>query len=701
MRQAPASFLVLVAALPGLAAAAPAPPRFDAGGRAIGEPLSDRVASYVIDARLDPGGRALTGRETVTWVNRSAVPQSSLWFHAYWNAFKNASSTFYRDAVVQQGFRDETPSLTGRYPSRKPDEWGWMRLTAATLPDGTDLLPSLRWQHPDDDNADDQTVFTLTLPQPVPPGGTVTLQLAWESRIPRVVARAGYSGDYYLFGQWFPKLGVLEVPPTRGATEPRWNAHQYHAASEFYADFGTYDVTLTVPGRFVVGASGVRTARTENADGTVTHRFHQDDVQEFAWTAYPGFIEVEDVFREDGLPEVALSVLIDPRYRATVAPTLAALKASLHHYGRWWMPYPYPHITVVAPPPSRFNGTAGMEYPTFFTTVSRRDPAGDKDFALWEVTAHEFGHNYWMGLLASNEFEEAWLDEGINTYGTAKLLETEGVKANLAHLLGQPVRALVQPFIQTSGDEWARNARFLALRWTSPIVRDAWKFRTTSDYAANAYSRPMLALRQLELTLGPDVFARILRTYVERWAFKHPATADFFAVAREVSGRDLSGFEQQFFHGTAGLDLAVADISCETAPASVAGAFDDARGIPRVQAWKEPEPPDAGPVVCTVTVERRAPAVLPAALRVTFEDGSVVDESWDAQDTWRRFVYHRTGRGGRVREARIDPGGVDLLDAARVNDARSRRLTPHPPTAVAGWFFYAAQIATLLLGAAL
>jgi hypothetical protein len=103
-------------------------------------------------------------------------------------------------------------------------------------------------------------------------------ELGWESRVPRVVARAGYSGDYYLIGQWFPKLAVLEVPPTRGATQARWNAHQYHANSEFYADFGTYDVSLTLPARFFVGATGVRTGRTANADGTVTHRFHQDDV---------------------------------------------------------------------------------------------------------------------------------------------------------------------------------------------------------------------------------------------------------------------------------------------------------------------------------------------------------------------------------------------------------------------------------------
>ncbi|MGO9065054.1 MAG: M1 family metallopeptidase [Myxococcaceae bacterium] len=682
-----------------LLTATPAPARFDAQGKSIGEPLSERTASYVIDARLDPEARKLTGHETVTWVNRSAEPQATLWFHAYWNAFKNAKSTFYREAADKEGFRDEKPK-PGRYPTRKPDEWGWMQLTRTVLPDGTDLLPSLRWQHPDDDNADDQTVFTLTLPQSVPPGGTITFELSWESRVPRAVARAGYSGDYYLFGQWFPKLAVLEVPPTRGATQARWNAHQYHSNSEFYADFGTYDVSLTLPARFFVGATGVRTGRTQNPDGTVTHRFHQDDVQEFAWTANPKFIEVTDVFREDGLPEVALSALVEPQYRATADQALAALKASLRHYGRWWYPYPYPHVTVVAPPNTEFAmSTGGMEYPTFFTIVSRRDPGAGKDAILWNVTAHEFGHNYWMGLVASNEFEEAWMDEGVNSYGTAKLMDAEGVHWNFADVFGRPLRALLGPLVRSDFSDFGYASQAARTHYDSPIVRDSWKYRTTNDYGENSYPRTELALRQLELTLGPEVFAKVMRTYVQRWAFKHPATADFFAVAREVSGRDLSGFEQQFFHSTLGLDLAVADIACATEPESVAGAFDDAKGNPVTRTWKEPASKDTAPVRCTVTVEQRAPLAIPAIVRVTFEDGSVVDEAWDGKNTWAKYTYVRAGKSGRVREARIDPGGVNLLDAVRVNDARSTRFTPHAPTALAGFFLYVSQLFTSSLAA--
>src|SRR5262249_25127827 len=186
-----------------------------------------------------------------------------LWFHAYWNAFSNADSTFSRGE--RQG--GSSRSGTGGYDR---EDWGWTELRSARLPDGTDVRPTLRWEHPDDDNALDRTVFTLTLPAPVPPHGTLTLDLAWEARVPKVVARTGVYKKYTLFGQWFPKIGVLDVPPQRGVRAPTWSCHQFHATTEFYADFGSYDASLTVPRTMAVGATGVRTGRTENPDRTLT-----------------------------------------------------------------------------------------------------------------------------------------------------------------------------------------------------------------------------------------------------------------------------------------------------------------------------------------------------------------------------------------------------------------------------------------------
>src|SRR5262249_42464026 len=341
----------------------PAPPRFDAAGRSIGPPLSERTASYVLEARYDPAERRVTGTARLTWINRSDVPQSTLWFHAYWNAFKASDSTLAREES-----RTGSPrSGTGAYG---PKDWGWTELRSARLHDGTDVRPTLRWEQPDDGNSGDQTVFTLTLPRPVPPHGQVTIDLGWEARVPKLAARTGVHGKYTLFGQWFPKIGVLEVPPQRGVRAPAWNCHQFHASTEFYADFGSYDAALTVPRTMVVGATGVRTGRTENADGTVTHRFHQDDVIDFAWVAWDGAVEVTDVFRSDGLPEVGLSVLVSPEARRSAPQILAAAKLTLVHAGRHWLPYPYSHLTLVGPPVGANLESGGMEYPTFVTVYA-------------------------------------------------------------------------------------------------------------------------------------------------------------------------------------------------------------------------------------------------------------------------------------------------------------------------------------------
>src|SRR5215469_17863240 len=218
----------------------PAPPRFDASGRTIGAPLSDRTASYVLEARYDPAERHVTGTARLTWTNRSDVPQGTLWFHAYWNAFKASDSTFAREESRAGGVRSGTTAYG-------PDDWGWTELRSARLPDGTDVRPTLRWEQPDDGNSSDQTVFTLTLPTPVPPHGQVTIDLAWEARVPKLVARTGVAGKYTLFGQWFPKIGVLEVPPQRGVRTPSCFFFKVPATTEIYADFGSYDASLTVP----------------------------------------------------------------------------------------------------------------------------------------------------------------------------------------------------------------------------------------------------------------------------------------------------------------------------------------------------------------------------------------------------------------------------------------------------------------------
>ena len=215
-----------------------------------GAPLTPPTASYEISCRLDTDKKTIEGTELLTWTNRTSRPAATLQFHLYLNAFRNTRSTFHRESAGR-----------GRRGEPLPDSWGSIELTRMTYSDGADLIPALVYLAPDDGNRDDRTVAEVTLPRPIAPGETARVSMDFRSRLPRVGRRTGWKGDFYMVAQWFPKVGVLQ--------ETGWNCHQFHANSEFFSDFGDYDVSMDVPARYKgkVGATGKQIEeRTGNGD---------------------------------------------------------------------------------------------------------------------------------------------------------------------------------------------------------------------------------------------------------------------------------------------------------------------------------------------------------------------------------------------------------------------------------------------------
>src|SRR5262245_14376609 len=290
---------------------------------------SPRNANYEIDVRLEPTDRTLHGRERIRWRNISANPTGELQFHLYWNAWRNAESTWLRER-----------RLGGNSTTPRPDAWGWTDIKAlrVTLDRSDDLGRNVRFIAPDDGNTADRTVATVSLPQPVPPNGTVDIDIEWSAKIPRPFSRTGYIDDYYFFGQWFPKVGVLE--------DTGWNTHQFHSGTEFYADYGVYDVRITVPRGYVVGASGQEMSTTDERNGTTIHRFQGEDIHEFAWTTSPHFLVRTETFVHSSLPRVQMRLLLQPEHTGQEARHFAAASAALKYYGEWFGPYPYGYITI-------------------------------------------------------------------------------------------------------------------------------------------------------------------------------------------------------------------------------------------------------------------------------------------------------------------------------------------------------------------
>ncbi|HEU4670946.1 MAG TPA: M1 family metallopeptidase [Dyella sp.] len=658
------------------AVSTPSAPDAWGGERTGSEPtLSDRVVGYHIEAELDAAKHAVRGREQLQWRNRSNREVRSVYMHLYLNAFANEGSTFFteREVLTAHGSSRGNASL-------KKGQWGWIDLDSVRQAD-TDL----KWTfvHPDNGPQTDHTVVRVDLAQPVPAGGTLTLDIDFLSQLPRVVERTGWFGDFNLVGQWFPKIGVLELPGERGATEVRWNCHEFHFNSEFYADFGLYDVRLTVPSDYTVGAVGELQGQPQTADGRTTYHYVQGDVHDFAWVAARGYQTLDGSYGGPGSPKVAVRVIYPPEYAASAKPVLKASIDSLGYFSRTLGAYPYRTLTAVVPP---YNAgeAGGMEYPTFFTAEGYKDvePGTLTQFALDFVTIHEFGHGYFYGLLASNEFEEPMLDEGLNEYWDQRMLRERGQDLELA----TPWMKWLGIVPRMSGFAMERITAGLR-QPPDPIGENAWDRLSSSSYGT-VYSRTATAMHDLEERLGRPVMEKAFREYYKRWRYRHPSAADLRAALIDVSGKPeiVNQVFDQTVYGTAWVDDAVTSIDTERVE-PLAGTFvkdgkrtendasdRDATVDRQLADWNKQHPKakdGQGPYPwrSTVTVRRYA-AAAPQTLRLTYADGSHEDLTWNDHRRWARFVVTKPTR---VVSAELDPQQTVYLDADKLNDSRTAR----------------------------
>ncbi len=632
--------------------------------------LSDRVVNYQIEATLDPVKHTVTGKQKLTWRNRSAVEVRSVYLHLYMNAFEGANSTFFTEGRHRnQGFRSGVGTKDG--------EWGHIALRSVTQ-GGAKVAWS--YVHPDNGPETDHTVVRFDLPTPVAAGASAVMDIDFLTKLPRVIARTGYFGSFHLVAQWFPKIGVLELPGERGATAPRWNVHEHHQESEFYADFGNYDVKLTAPKDYVIGATGELQAPPVEKNGMRTHHYVQGDVHDFAWTAdNRSAAPLVDSWTGPGSPKVALTVIYPPEMKASATTALKAAKDSLTYFSNTLGPYPYKTLTVVIPP---FNAdeAGGMEYPTFFTAVGQRtvEPNTLAEFEVRFVTIHEFGHGYFYGILASNEHEEPMLDEGLNEYWNHRMLRdhNEAIYPSTPFLKKLGIAPSFKGFdLDRAGAPREEPA--------DPVGENAYD---RLQGIGPVYVRTATLMRDLEERLGKEATERAFKEYYKRWKFRHPSIADFREVLAEVSGQRAvveSVFAQQVY-ATAKIDDRVDKFSSEEVrpergTREVNGAWVeenqdavDKRVEATREAWDKANPKaKAGlgpfPYRTSVIVRRRGAAV-PQTVLVKFADGSSETALWDNDARWQRFTWVKPSKAVSVE---LDPKRMHYLDVSKLDDSRT------------------------------
>jgi hypothetical protein len=592
-----------------------------------------QAVNYTMHVRLNPEEHQVIGRSRIIYHNQSPDTLDRVYLHLYPRAFRKGS-------VKYREFSQNFGRLGRARGFMKGLETLWHEFSVDSfrVEYGEDWQTS-RYKIVD-------TILESRFPTGLPPGDSIVIEIAWTHTVGEQFERAGYVGEQYNMAQWYPKLVVYD--------EAGWHPDPFHAEGEFYGEFGTFDVTLDLPARYIVGATGVvmegdpgweavivdstqpfeswlvqfQESRPET-DSTARRvvRFHAEHVHDFAWIASPTFlyehgswngIDIHVLYNlENGLD---WNRVVRERAQRAVA----------------WLstrfgPYPYPQVTVT----DRIRG-GGMEYPML--VMNGRESEG--------LIVHEIGHIWFYGILANNEVDEAWLDEGFTTFQTRWYLETRYPKG--IDFAGtkwyQPYQQRYWRFTsRTENDQWSA-IRFITSGQDEPISRSSYLFNSGSSYRYNAYTKPSLMLLELKYLLGDSLFLAGMQKYYDRWKLKHVNESRFVDAMEETAGQELDWFFDGWLHDTQILDYGI-------------------------KSWQKQRRED-GSWQVRLELANLGERYLPLEIETKLADGSTVRNRW-TNHLWRfhdTFEYTVPGRPTRVR---LDPD-LQTLDVDYRNNVTGR-----------------------------
>ena len=487
-----------------------------------------QAVDYALDVRLDDEAHTVTGTARITYTNNAPHALDSLVFHCWPRAFSSDESAFARQQL-------RNGSTRFHFAPREA------RGTMDSLDFRVDGKPVAI-----DFNRDSPDIGVLRLTTPVAAGQTVTIETPFRVRVPESFSRLGHVGQSYQITQWYPKPAVYD--------REGWHAMPYLDQGEFYSEFGDFDVRITLPANYVVGATGELQEASEkqwmldkaastrksltnyeqnvnygyvdelfpaSASTTKTLSYRAENVHDFAWFADKRFLVLHDTLNLRSVAkEIDVWALFTQTESALWKDATEYLKRATRFYSEHVGPYPYPQVTGVQ---SALSAGAGMEYP-MITVIGLSGSA----YALDEVLAHEIGHNWFYGMLGSNERDHPWMDEGLNSY-----YESRYTRAFYPERDG---RIQLIPGREVDADR-------VAYRYLARLGRDQAP-DTPSDsleqynYWMGAYSKPELVLTAVEERVGIAALDRAFQDYFERWRFRHPAPGDFYAALASMGEAD-------------------------------------------------------------------------------------------------------------------------------------------------------------------
>ncbi|MBL7964443.1 MAG: M1 family metallopeptidase [Flavobacteriales bacterium] len=495
---------------------------------------------FTITVRLDDEAHMLHGQESFMYTNNSPVTLDTLWLHLWPNAYRDRHS-----ALCQQLDRSNDFDLHFAEPADR----GW--IDSLNFRAGLSSTPLSWGPHPRHGD-----IAWLKLPAPLAPGTSITISTPFRVKVPDGrFSRLGHTGQAYYITQWYPKPAVFD--------RDGWHAMPYLTQGEFYSEFGSFDVSITLPANYIVGATGVLQNAEESAfmhaeaakplpDGPTkdknehppstselkTVRFTQDSIHDFAWFADKRFVvRKSEVKLERSGRTVTTWALFTPRNARVWADAVSYVNESVKLYSRWVGDYPYSACTAVD---GTISAGGGMEYP-MITIIGNTGSEQQLD----NVIAHEVGHNWFYGILASNERDHPWMDEGMNSFVELRYMRLRHPDEKPG--MGFP--GTEKLFAHVTDGHRLQNElayRLNARRNLDQPIEGPSEGFTSINYGTTVYMKTALVFDQLLAYLGEETFDRCMHAYYTEWQFKHPRPEDLRRVFERESGKPLGWLFDQF-----------------------------------------------------------------------------------------------------------------------------------------------------------
>ena len=503
-------------------------------------PVFRQYINYQIEVQLDDINHRLLGNIKWTYTNQSPDTLFEMYIHLWPNAYRDDETAFAKQQLAQL--------RTDFHFTSTADRGGIDSL--AFRVDGTPVeLKAFQGQA-------DVVVISLDN-RPLPPGKTMTVETPFRVKIPAAISRLGHEGQAYQISQWYPKPAVYD--------KDGWHPMPYLDMGEFYSDFASYDVYITLPDNYQVGATGMLQNQDElrrlrelslqtrqyldtlrhpargrveepfppSAPGWKILHYRADNVHDFAWFADKRYKHLQDTLRLPSGRVITAAVFFTKTEENLWKDALSYVKRSTRFYAEKVGEYPYMQVTAVQ---GALLAGGGMEYP-MVTIIAEAGNAA----ALDRVIAHEVGHNWFYGVLASNERDFAWMDEGLNSY-----YERRYMQAYYPDSYAEPL-----PNLLTGGDDVSQE---MAL-WEVVNCRHIDQAASTHsgafrpvNYYLGAYAKPALALAQWEGYRGAQRVDSAMQQYYRQWQFKHPQPDDLKAVLEKASGDELTWLFDGFLY---------------------------------------------------------------------------------------------------------------------------------------------------------